>query len=324
MPLVDTTGECQSRWSVFWRFKEEFGKRLRATFHELGQMTQGRKILNITSFILFTGGYRMAGNRDDFSQSVKTVLAGRAGWKCSFPQCNRSTAGPAIESLDKWIKNGIAAHITAAAPGGPRYDASMSPEQRSDISNAIWMCPTHGSLIDKEQTAYSVEEIKSWKIAAEGRATRELECSSATHPSQATSLYSSKDIATLASYSKVMSYHVIERIRGEPFGSFVKHDVTNPLYQILDMKDNPRYKFQDSFLEKLRQNLTSEVDAFFRHFGQQSAGLPSGYVYINVSDFSRNNPESRSYWEKQIYETQRLAQRLCSTAMQLLEIKEDN
>ncbi|WP_266157225.1 hypothetical protein [Dyella silvatica] len=266
----------------------------------------------------------MTGNRDDFSQSVKTVLAGRAGWKCSFPQCNRSTAGPAVESHDKWIKNGVAAHITAAAPGGPRYDASISPDQRSDISNAIWMCPTHGSLIDKEQAAYTVEEIKSWKIEAESRAARELERSSATHPSQATSPYSSKDIATLASYSGVMSYQVIELIRGERFGSFVRHDVTNPLYQILEMKGNPRYKFQNSALEKLRQNLASEVEAFFTHFGQQSAGLPSGYEYINVSEFSRNDPESRSYWEEQIYETQRLAQGLCSTAMRLLEIKENN
>lgn len=266
----------------------------------------------------------MAASRDDFSQTIKTTLAGRAGWKCSFPHCNRSTAGPAIESHDKWIKNGVAAHITAAALGGPRYDAAMSPEQRSDISNAIWMCPTHGSLIDKEKTAYTVEEIKDWKVAAESRATRELEHGSATHPSQATSRYSSKDTAILASYSEVMPYHTIELIRGEPFGSFVKHDVTNPLYQILDMKGNPRYKFQDFALEGLRQTLTSDVEAFFRHFGQQSGGLPTGYQYISVSEFSRNDPESRSYWEGQIYETQRLAQRVCSSAMQLLEIKENN
>ncbi len=265
----------------------------------------------------------MTASRDDFSQSVKTILAGRAGWKCSFPDCNRSTAGPAIESHDKWIKNGIAAHITAAAPGGPRYDASMSSEQRSDISNAIWMCPTHGSLIDKEKTAYTVEAIKGWKIAAESRATRELEHDS-THLSQRTSRYSSKDTAILASYSEVMPYHTIELIRNEPFGRFVKHDVTNPLYHILDMNGNPRYKFQDSALERLRQTLNSEVEAFFRHFGQQSAGLPTGYEYINVSELSRNDPESRSYWEEQIYETQRLAQKLCSTAMQLLEIKENN
>ncbi|MBY4869044.1 hypothetical protein K6W76_21435 [Burkholderia anthina] len=266
----------------------------------------------------------MTVSRDDFSQSVKTILAGRAGWKCSFPNCPCSTAGPAIESHDKWIRNGVAAHITAAAPGGPRYDASMSPEQRSDISNAIWMCPTHGSLIDKEKTAYTVEEIKSWKIAAESRATRELEYGSTTHPSQTTSRYSSKDTAILASYSEVMPYHTIELIRSEPFGSFVKHDVTNPLYQILDMKGNPRYKFQDPILERLRQTLTSEVEAFFRHFGQQSGGLTTGYEYINVSEFSRGDPESRPYWEEQIYETQRLAHTLCSTAMQLLEIKENN
>ena len=282
------------------------------------------KLVKITPSNSLTGDYCMTTTkRDDFSQSVKTNLAGRAGWKCSFPTCDRSTAGPATQSSGKWIKNGIAAHITAASPGGPRYDASMSPKERKDISNAIWMCPTHGSLIDKEDNAYTVEEIKSWKIIAERRATHELEHGTTTSPSQKPSRYSPKDIATLTSYSKVMSYNIIELIKNEPFGSFVKHDVTNPLYEILDMAGNPRYKFQDSTLEELRQRLNLEVKEFFLHFSKQSGGLPAGYEYINVSTYSSHAPGMRSYWENEVYETQKLARKLCSTAMQLLEIKEN-
>jgi hypothetical protein len=266
----------------------------------------------------------MAERRDDFSGTVKMALAGRVGWKCSFPNCPATTAGPAQESPDKWIRNGIAAHITAAAPGGPRYDANLTPEQRSDISNGIWMCPTHGSLIDKEKTAYKADEIRAWKIAAESRATRELELSHSNgHPNTA-SRYSSKDTATLEKYSEVMSYTTIELIRNEQFGSFVRDSVTNPLYEIMGMHENPRFKFQDVNLEKLRQLLYSQVIDFFRHFGQQSAGGRGGYEFVDMGQLTRADPSSRGYWENYVSETQKLAEKLCATAMQLLVIKENN
>lgn len=267
-------------------------------------------------------GRDMAANRDDFSSTVKMTLAGRAGWMCSFLGCRQVTAGPASESADKWIKNGIAAHICAAAPGGPRYDPSMTPEERSDISNAIWMCPTHGSLIDKEQNGYTVDQLRTWKISAESRARHEMENGRNNHYLQNTSPYSTKDIATLTSYCDVMSFSTIERIRSELFGSVVMHDVTDPLYEILEMKDNPGFRFQDADLERIRKTLNAQVMAFFRHFGQQSGGLPTHYEYINISERTRDDPASRPYWEEQIYEAQRLARELCSSAMQLLEIKE--
>lgn len=186
------------------------------------------------------------------------------------------------------------------------------------------MCPTHGSLIDKEKTAYKADEIRAWKIAAESRATRELESSHSNgHPNTA-SRYSSKDTATLEKYSEVMSYRTIELIRNEQFGSFVKDLVTNPLYEILDMHENPRFKFQDANLEKLRQLLYSQVMDFFRHFGQQSAGGRGGYEFVNMGQLTRADPSSRSYWENYVSETQKLAEKLCATAMQLLVIKENN
>ena len=259
--------------------------------------------------------------RDDFSPTVKTTLAGRAGWKCSFPNCGRSTAGPSAESADKWIKNGIAAHISAAAPGGPRYDINLTHEQRSDISNAIWMCPTHGTLIDKDQTAYTTADIKEWKAAAELRAKGDLENPPAM-PQR--SGYSAKDTRILSDYSEVLSYQVIQLIRNEPFGSFVKHAVTDPFYKILDMKDDPKFQFQDASLEAIRTTLNSQAMAFFKHFGQHSGGLPSGYEYINMSELARRYPASRDYWQQQIYKTQDLAGALCDTAMSLLRIKENS
>lgn len=55
---------------------------------------------------------------------------------------------------------GKAAHIHAAAPGGKRYLTSMTPEQRSDISNAIWLCANHADLIDRDEMTYTAQVLQ--------------------------------------------------------------------------------------------------------------------------------------------------------------------
>ena len=264
----------------------------------------------------------MAQNRDDFKDTVKTKLAGRVGWKCSFPGCPASTAGPAQETPDAWIKNGVAAHITAAAPGGPRYDPNLTPEERSDISNGIWMCPYHGSLIDKEMTAYRADEIRAWKIDAESRATRSLELPHVNMQADG-ARYSPKDTAILLKYSEVMSYETIEQIKNEWFGRFVSDKVINPLYELESIRKNPAYTFQDTHLEKLRQSLYAHIDAFQAHFGQRSAGVSGGYEFVDLSKLLREDPKSEPYWQKYMEDTRDLGDKLCAVAMQLLVLKEN-
>lgn len=101
--------------------------------------------------------------RDDFSKPTIRALALRAGYCCSLPECGRSTVGPSDSGPDKHITIGVAAHIAAAAPGGARYDANMSPEQRSSISNGVWLCQDHARLIDVNPDAFPthlLHEIK--------------------------------------------------------------------------------------------------------------------------------------------------------------------
>ena len=69
-------------------------------------------------------------NRGDFTQATVLRIAKRAGWLCSFPNCHKPTVGATADDDDKFISIGTAAHICAAASGGPRYDAAMSPEER--------------------------------------------------------------------------------------------------------------------------------------------------------------------------------------------------
>jgi hypothetical protein len=72
------------------------------------------------------------------------------------------------------INVGVAAHISAAAAGGPRYDPTLSPEQRSDISNAIWLCQNCAKLVDNDPQYYTIEVLRLWKSLAEAVARTEV------------------------------------------------------------------------------------------------------------------------------------------------------
>lgn len=112
----------------------------------------------------------MANNkRDDFSVKTKEFLAKRVNFICSNQDCCRGTLAPKTDD-DSFINTGVAAHICAAAPGGPRYDSKMTSEQRKSVDNGIWLCQTCSKLIDSDVKKYSVEVLKNWKSKAEARA----------------------------------------------------------------------------------------------------------------------------------------------------------
>lgn len=105
--------------------------------------------------------------RDDFSKGVKDVLAHRAGYRCSKPDCRAPTAGPSSIGPDRKSSVGVAAHITAASPGGPRYDDSLRAEVRSSAENGIWLCEVHAKAVDDDEILYTVEILRAWKEHAE-------------------------------------------------------------------------------------------------------------------------------------------------------------
>lgn len=112
--------------------------------------------------------------RDDFSSKTKSALALRANFKCSFTNCGRPTSGPNDSSPDSVTKIGVAAHIYAASPGGARYLPSISSEERMSISNGIWLCPTHSTLIDRDTTAYTADILREMKVAHENQIQSEM------------------------------------------------------------------------------------------------------------------------------------------------------
>jgi hypothetical protein len=110
--------------------------------------------------------------RDNFSKSIIDTLKARVAHRCSNPDCRVPTSAPS--SKDKVNNIGIAAHICAASPGGPRYDSSMTPEKRKSLSNGIWLCSNCSIDIDRDERYYTVSILNKWKSDAEGTARIEL------------------------------------------------------------------------------------------------------------------------------------------------------
>ena len=69
----------------------------------------------------------------------------------------------------------MAAHITAAAKGGPRYDNNMTSQERKAYENGIWLCQSCSKLIDSDVQRYSTDKLKKWKEISEQMAVLELE-----------------------------------------------------------------------------------------------------------------------------------------------------
>jgi hypothetical protein len=118
----------------------------------------------------------VSGNRDDFSEKVKRTTALRVGARCSNPECPNATHGPHPDPA-RYLSLGEAAHITAAAPGGPRFNSILTSEQRRSFDNAIWLCRICARLVDTDVEKYSEGVLREWKRQAEKTAEANLNAS---------------------------------------------------------------------------------------------------------------------------------------------------
>jgi hypothetical protein len=114
-------------------------------------------------------------NRREFTARTRQLIAERAGHQCSFPTCNRRTIG-AGHALDQVSRTGKAAHIFAAAPGGPRGQGGLTPDELGQPENGIWLCSDHATLVDNNRgAAFPPETLLSYKSLQEARVMREIQ-----------------------------------------------------------------------------------------------------------------------------------------------------
>ncbi len=83
------------------------------------------------------------------------------------------TTGPGADP-GTVVRIGKAAHITAAASGGPRYDATLTSDERRSLENGVWLCANCHDLVDRDVTSYPIGLLRQWKLEAEREARRGL------------------------------------------------------------------------------------------------------------------------------------------------------
>lgn len=95
------------------------------------------------------------------SKTLKRLFAASGGF-CAFPECNTRLVDEKSGALI-----GEMCHINATSPGGPRYDPTLSHEERNNDENLIILCPTHHSLIDQDAETYTSEKLIAFKKSHE-------------------------------------------------------------------------------------------------------------------------------------------------------------
>lgn len=100
-----------------------------------------------------------SGPRDYTPNTIK-MLHALSGNQCYSPTCNNTFVAPDNKTLVSKI-----CHIEGASEKGPRFNISMTNEQRRSFPNLILLCDTCHQMIDnvKNINEYSVETLQGWK-----------------------------------------------------------------------------------------------------------------------------------------------------------------
>ena len=251
--------------------------------------------------------------RDDFPSRVKYQLALRVNSHCSNPTCRAPTSGPKL-APGASISIGVAAHITAASTGGPRFDPALQSQDRASAENGIWLCQNCAKLVDSDHARFTEALLREWKCGAEAEA-RELLGQRASH---------------LGSVRVLDSIHGQLRRESNPrFGFSFAHPSVWDREDPLNGDGNTYRHPQDSRIELrvwggyavVSPDLHSWVDWTLEWLQRRNgfcllAKIPSGLHLIDWDDRGGNEPlESRQQVEgyRIVYKTEEDGQSLTST-----------
>lgn len=113
-----------------------------------------------------------ATQRDRVPRAQEKVVIARSGDKCAYPGCGIALTIESQSSGDQPKATGKVAHIAAASPGGPRYDATMTSAQRGSAENLIYLCGPHHDAVDFQLEHHSRQFLLEAKRSHEETVSR--------------------------------------------------------------------------------------------------------------------------------------------------------
>lgn len=220
-----------------------------------------------------------------FSANTRREIAARAGHRCSFRGCERSTSGPSRNPAQQSLENGWACHIYPAGTAGPRSELSPDDVQLSDIQNAIWMCETHGTLIDKNNGLdYPPRLLQKWRDNAEDAAAAAQTSGFSRPPSiECVRVEKSSDGKQLFEFAEIQielfAFTVV----------YAKHD---RVLSMICTSLTKALEFPGAAISNLAGNeLTFQVDFSARHRAPSRVSFNSGRVRYWDGDMSVSSIE---------------------------------
>jgi hypothetical protein len=112
--------------------------------------------------------------RDPVPKAQEKIVIQRSGDRCAYPSCGIALSIDAKTAADLHKAVGKVAHICAASANGPRYDESMTPEQRGSADNLIYLCGPHHDIIDTQLNYHTVEFLQDIKVKHERTVARAM------------------------------------------------------------------------------------------------------------------------------------------------------
>jgi len=109
----------------------------------------------------------------DFTIGTKRIIAQRVNYICSNPNCVALTSSYNNDQ-SKSTLTGECAHINTGSDSGPR-PSDKSVKYLKSAANAIWLCSNCHTLVDGDESAYSVDELIRWKQNTEQRIRKWIE-----------------------------------------------------------------------------------------------------------------------------------------------------
>jgi hypothetical protein len=77
--------------------------------------------------------------------------------RCAYPDCTTAIV------QQSGTLTGDICHIKAQSPGGPRYDATQTAEERHGFDNLILLCKVHHAIVDDQPKTFKFELLKEMK-----------------------------------------------------------------------------------------------------------------------------------------------------------------
>lgn len=190
-----------------------------------------------------------------------------SGNVCAFPGCDR------VMINRDGVMIGKICHIEAAEPGGKRFNAKMSNEQRRGFENLILLCGDHHTVIDSHEVKYPVTKLRQMKANHEAKFSaiaNTLKRRFTAQYEDATELIETKLPQTLSSLMAYMS---------EAFGEGDVPDVIAQLTSYVERLEKTPEQHREFMLAVFRRAEKLGTD----HSGQPAVDVDDLKTALNVS-----------------------------------------